>query len=87
MNILLRRLGAVLLPSVLVLPIAFGGPAPVLAQTFDVPDGFHAGKGDDFPPGGEWRPILTIKPDPGPFSDLSAITLNQVAGAVGNAAG
>ncbi|MCH8095538.1 MAG: hypothetical protein IID53_00475 [Proteobacteria bacterium] len=84
MNILLRRLGAVLLPSGLALLIAFGSSGPALAQTFDVPDGFHVGKGDDFPPDGKWRPILTVRPDPGPFSDLSAIRLGQVAGAVGN---
>ena len=84
MNILLRRLGAVLLPSGLALLIAFGSSGPVLAQTFDVPDGFHVGRGDDFPPDGKWRPILTVRPDPVPFSDLSAIRLGQVAGAVGN---
>ena len=81
MNKLIRRLGAVLLPSGLALLMAFA-PRPVLAQTFNVPDGFHAGKGTEFPPHGKWRPVLTVRPDPGPFSDLSAINLNQVAGTV-----
>jgi hypothetical protein len=81
MNKLIRRLGAVLLPSGLALLIALA-PAPVLAQIFNVPDGFHSGKGTEFPPHGKWRPILTVRPDPGPFSDLSAIHLHEVAGSV-----
>ncbi|MCH8196971.1 MAG: hypothetical protein IH904_02710, partial [Proteobacteria bacterium] len=80
---LFTRPGGAVKPLGLVLLMALA-PAPVLAQTFDVPDGFHAGKGDDFPPHGKWRPVLTVRPDPGPFSDLSAIHLNRVAGAVGN---
>ncbi len=80
---LFTRPGAAIKPLGLALLMALA-PGPVLAQAFDVPDGFHAGKGDDFPPHGKWRPVLTVRPDPGPFSDLSAIHLNQVAGAVGN---
>ena len=81
MNRLFTRPAAAVKPLGLALLMALA-PGPVLAQIFDIPDGFHAGKGNDFPPHGKWRPILTVKPDPGPFSDLSAIDLNQVAGAV-----
>ncbi|MCH9050328.1 MAG: hypothetical protein IIA72_04515 [Proteobacteria bacterium] len=81
MNRLFTRPGAAVKPLGLAVLMALA-PGPVLAQSFDIPDGFHAAKGDDFPTHGKWRPILTVSPDPGPFSDLSAIDLNQVAGAV-----
>ncbi len=66
----------------LVLSLALA--APVSAQEFDVPDGFTATIGAQAQVSREWRPILTVRPDKGPFSELSAIHLHRVMGKVKN---
>ncbi len=56
--------------------------APAMAQEFDVPDGFAATMEAEAPVSREWRPIMTVRPDKGPFSELSAIRLHRVTGKV-----
>lgn len=56
--------------------------APAGAQQFDVPDGFIVRHEAEIPESGVWRPLLTVRPEPGPFSEFSAIHLRQVIGPV-----
>ncbi len=75
-----RRLaGATLFQLALVPGIAAG---PAAAQEFDVPDGFIARHEAEIPEPGVWRPVLTVRPEPGPFSEFSAIHLRQVIASV-----
>lgn len=55
------------------------------AQQFDVPDGFVVSRDTEMAPTDEWRPILKVAPSEGPFSNLSAIHLREVPGAVSDA--
>jgi hypothetical protein len=52
------------------------------AQTFDVPHGFIASAGGEASAGGDWRPVLTVRPSEGSFSELSSISLREVVGDV-----
>ena len=58
------------------------GAAPMAAQPFDLPDGFVAAQEPEVSESGEWRPVLTVRPEDGPFSELSAIHLREVTSAV-----
>jgi hypothetical protein len=51
---------------------------------FDVPEGFVAGPEDEPSARGEWRPVLTVRPAEGSFSQLSSISLREVVGPVGD---
>ncbi|MEE9249635.1 MAG: hypothetical protein V3U93_00715, partial [Alphaproteobacteria bacterium] len=65
-----RRLaGATLFQLALLL--GFAAP-PAAAQEFDVPDGFIARHEAEIPEPSVWRPVLTVRPEPGPFSEFSA---------------
>lgn len=68
--------------AALVTAIVLSAPPPARAQQFDVPDGFVVGEESDPSPSGEWRGLLTVRPEPGPFSDLSAIRLRVVTVAI-----
>lgn len=52
------------------------------SSAFDLPQGFVAVPDDERAAGGEWTGVETVTPPPGPFSDLSAIRLRRVNGAV-----
>lgn len=52
------------------------------AEPFDVPQGFVATPGGEPSPQGDWRPLLTVRPAEGPFSELSSISLRAVVGSV-----
>ncbi len=52
------------------------------AQQFAVPEGFVVAQEPTASDDKDWRPILTVKPVEGPFSELSAILLRQVIGPV-----
>ncbi len=54
------------------------------AQSFDVPQGFVASPDGEPSTRGEWRPVLTVRPAEGSFSELSNISLRQVVGRVGD---
>lgn len=56
--------------------------APSLAQSFDVPQGFVTATEDAPLPPADWRPILTIRPAEGSFSELSSISLREATGPV-----
>ena len=61
---------------------------PAQAAWLDVPEGFVATQ--ESPPAvadqpaatREWRSLMTVRPQPGPFSDLSEVNLRQVIGEV-----
>jgi hypothetical protein len=55
------------------------------AQSFDVPQGFVASPEGEPSARGEWRPVLTVRPAEGSFSELSRISLGEVVGRVGDA--
>ena len=52
------------------------------AQSFDVPEGFITTRDGAPSVGGEWRPIVTVRPSEGSFSELSSISLREVVGDV-----
>jgi hypothetical protein len=56
--------------------------APAHANWLDVPEGFVAGHEAQPRATEEWRSLMTVRPEPGPFSDLSEINLRQVIGKV-----
>src|SRR5512144_1608339 len=56
-------------------------PWPARAAEFELPEGFVASKEPEEQPNRDWRPLLTIQPEEGPFSDLSAIRLREVKSA------
>lgn len=58
------------------------GAQSAAAQQFEVPDGFEVARESTAPGDEDWRPLLTVRPVEGPFSELSAIHLRQVTGAV-----
>ncbi len=55
---------------------------PGQANWLDVPEGFVAEQDAQPEAGQEWRSLMTVRPQPGPFSDLSVVTLRQVIGPV-----
>jgi len=58
---------------------------PATAQQFDVPEGFVVTAEPDESPAGDWRGILTVRPEEGAFSGLSSVRLREVVGAVDDA--
>jgi hypothetical protein len=54
------------------------------AQSFDVPQGFVASPEGEQSARNEWRPVLTVRPAEGSFSELSSISLREVVGPVGD---
>jgi hypothetical protein len=60
--------------------------SPAQANWFDIPEGFVATQESQpevsDPPAAtkEWRNLMTVRPEPGPFSDLSEVNLRQVIG-------
>jgi hypothetical protein len=75
-----RRLRVILGAMALVCASMLGTLAA--AQHFDVPPGFIVAEDPETPSGGEWEPLLTVKPEPGSFSELSEIQLRRVTGRV-----
>lgn len=69
--------------ALVVLAVAIA-PAPLAAQWLDVPEGFVADHEKHASDSGEWRSVLTVRPRPGPFSDLSEVDLREVIGTVGD---
>ncbi|MGF1641643.1 MAG: hypothetical protein ACFCUO_11900 [Rhodospirillales bacterium] len=59
--------------------------APASAQRFDVPEGFVAAAEPDASSAGDWRGVLTVRPEDGPFARLSTVRLREVAGPVEDA--
>lgn len=74
--------------------LAAMAPARAAAAWLDVPDGFVAEpapslspqRRDEAPkadaPAADWQPLLTVRPEDGPFADLSAVHLRRVVGTV-----
>lgn len=71
--------------AVLLLMVVLGAPGPARGQVFDVPPGFQVLADTSESPAGDWRGLLSVQPEPGPFSELSAIRLREVVGPVGDA--
>jgi hypothetical protein len=59
-------------------------PAASDAQSFEVPQDFVASAGGEPSARGEWRPVLTVRPVEGSFSELSSVSLREVVGPVGD---
>src|SRR5512146_1042689 len=55
---------------------------PAEAGWLDIPEGFVGSREREPAATDEWRNLLTVRPQPGPFSDLSEINLRQVTGHV-----
>lgn len=71
--------------TLLLLIVVLGAAGPAQGQVFDVPPGFQVLADTSESPAGEWRGVLTVQPEPGPFSELSAIRLREVVGPVDDA--
>ncbi len=56
--------------------------SPARAEWLDVPEGFVVSQERQPPATQEWRNLVTVRPEPGPFSDLSEVNLRQVVGDV-----
>jgi hypothetical protein len=56
--------------------------SPAKARWLDIPEGFVASHEREPTATDEWRNLLTVRPQPGPFSDLSEVNLRQVTGHV-----
>jgi hypothetical protein len=67
--------------GILVAGILLAAP-PAHANWLDVPEGFVAAHEAQPRATEEWRSLMTVRPEPGPFSDLSEINLRQVIGKV-----
>jgi hypothetical protein len=52
------------------------------ARWLDVPQGFVATEESQPRATEEWRSLMTVRPEPGPFSDLSEVNLRQVIGQI-----
>ena len=61
--------------------------APAAAQTFEVPEGFVVTAEADESSSGDWRGMVTVRPEEGAFSGLSSIRLREVVGPVDDADG
>jgi hypothetical protein len=55
---------------------------PAQADWLDIPEGFVGSHEREPAATDEWRNLITVRPQPGPFSDLSEINLRQVIGHV-----
>jgi hypothetical protein len=55
---------------------------PAEAGWLDIPEGFVGSHERERAATDEWRNLITVRPQPGPFSDLSEINLRQVIGHV-----
>lgn len=72
------RLSSACLFCATLLVFSGSGTLPAGAQSFDVPPGFVASTGGDPSAAGDWRPLLTVRPWEGSFSELSSISLREV---------
>ncbi|MBK8908430.1 MAG: hypothetical protein IPM60_11130 [Rhodospirillales bacterium] len=72
------------MPPVLIILVLVAGGAPAMAARswFDLPPGFKTVTELDRSEDAEWHSLATVRPDDGPFSNLSAIHLRAVTGAV-----
>lgn len=55
---------------------------PAQADWLEIPDGFVASQESQSSAAEDRRSLITVRPEPGPFSDLSEVTVYQVIGAV-----
>ncbi len=78
----MTRSGHAIGVSILVAFALVAGAGPATPQSFDVPDGFDVVDDATIGPDGDWRGLVQVLPEPGPFSDLSRISLREVAGDV-----
>ena len=76
---LMRRCGITLWQLLVVLLLAC---PPAEADWLDIPEGFVGSRESEPATADEWRNLITVRPQPGPFSDLSEINLRQVIGHV-----
>lgn len=74
----LPRIAPVAAAAALLTMVCCAGAAPAHAQAFDVPPGFVVVDEPEISPGGDWRGVVMVRPEPGPFSDLSTIRLREV---------
>lgn len=75
-------LSAGALVLMIVAGVGGGAVVPAGAQSFDVPPGFESVIERDRSPNRDWRGLLTVRPDPGPFSQLSSLHLREVTSGV-----
>jgi hypothetical protein len=52
------------------------------AATFDLPSGFVVVPDQGPATSADWRPMLTVRPEDNPFSDLTSLSLREVTGPV-----
>jgi hypothetical protein len=57
---------------------------PAAAQWFDIPEGFVARPATEEATAKDWRPLLIVQPEDGPFAALSIIRLAEVTKPVGD---
>lgn len=76
---LMRRSGITLWQLLVVLLLTC---PPAQADWLDIPEGFVGSDESKPATTDEWRNLITVRPQPGPFSDLSEINLRQVIGHV-----
>ena len=55
---------------------------PAKAGWLDIPEGFAGSHEREHAATEEWRNLITVRPQPGPFSDLSEVNLRRVIGHV-----
>ena len=56
--------------------------SPSVAQHFEIPEGFMVVEDLDVLDSAQWEPVLTVRPEPGSFSELSQIQLRRVTSEV-----
>ena len=59
------------------------GPGPAHAAGFEVPDGFVSMPETSPSPSKDWEPVLAVRPDEGPFAELTSLSLRRVKGSGG----
>lgn len=70
-------------PALIILVLMAGGaPATAARSWFDLPPGFKTVTELDRSEDGDWHSLVTVRPEDGPFSNLSAIHLRAVTGSV-----
>lgn len=72
-------------PVLIILVLVAGAPAMAARTWFDLPPGFETSIELDRSENGEWHSLATVRPEDGPFSNLSAIHLRAVTAAVEDA--
>lgn len=57
-------------------------PAPARAAGFEIPDGFVSVPETSPSASKDWEPVLAVRPEDGPFAELTSLSLRRVKGTV-----